>query len=141
MRLLSFLLWRTRLLRGNPEVIKINRARVCLGLGFHSRFSHSGLHRQTGFLPRRPASGEGARFFPSGLSEFLRHTGAGGFVRSSAIGDEPRILFETELPRAFGHMVWRHSHRPRRLEVVFFKAALGAYVEDRNRLFRLPEAA
>jgi len=52
-----------------------------------SLFCRSVLYRQTGFLPCLPASGEGARFLPSGLSEFLRHTGAGGFARSGAIGD------------------------------------------------------
>ena len=106
--------------------------------GFRPRFSCSGLHRQTRLPPRRPASGEGARFLPSGLSEFLRHTGAGRFVRSGAIGHEPRLLIEAEFPRAFGHMVWRHSYRPLRLKVVFFITALGANVEDRDRLFRLP---
>ncbi len=55
--------------------------------GARSWFSVSGIHGQAGFLPRRPASGEGAGFFPSCLSEFLRHTGAGRFVRSGAIGD------------------------------------------------------
>ena len=119
----------------------LNGAQVCLLLGFHLRLACSGLHRQTRFLPRRPASGEGARFLPSGLSEFLRHTGAGRFVRSGAIGDEPRLLFEPEFPRAFGHVVGRHSHSPRRLEAVFFKTAFGAHVENRNRLFRLPYAA
>jgi hypothetical protein len=127
--------------RDGPHPIFLNGAEVCLLIGFRLRFSCSGLHRQTGFPPRRPASGEGARFLPSCLSEFLRHTGAGRFVRSGAIGDEPRLLFETEFPRAFGHMVGRHSQRPLRLKVVFFKAAVGAHVEDRDRLFRLPQAA
>jgi hypothetical protein len=119
----------------------LNGAQVCLLLGFHLRLACSGLHRQTRFLPRRPASGEGARFLPSGLSEFLRHTGAGRFVRSGAIGDEPRLLFETKFLRAFGHMVGRHSRRPLRLKVVFIKTPLGANVEDRDRLFQLPQAA
>jgi len=109
--------------------------------GFRPRLSFSGLYWQTRFPPRRPASSEGARFLPSGLSEFLRHTGAGRFVRSGAIGDEPRLLFETEFPRAFGHMVGRHSRRPLRLKVVFFKTPLGANVEDCDRLFQLPQAA
>jgi hypothetical protein len=113
----------------------------CFLRGFRPRFSCSGLYRQTGLPPRRPASGEGARFLPSGLSEFLRHTGAGRFVRSGAIGDEPRLLFEAEFPRTFGHMVGRHSYRPLRLKAVFFITALGANVEDRDRLFRLPQAA
>jgi hypothetical protein len=105
------------------------------------RFCSSGLHRQTGFPPCRPASGEGASFLPSGLFEFLRHTGAGRFVRSGAVGDEPRLLFETQFPRAFGDMVGRHPHRPLRLKIAVFDAALGARVEDRNRLFRSPQAA
>ena len=102
------------------------------------RLSCSGLHRQTGFQPRRPASSERARFFPSGLSEFLRHPGAGRLVRSGAIGDEPGLPFEAEFHRSFGHMVGRHSHCPLRYKIVFFKAALGAHVEDRNRPIPLP---
>ena len=124
--------------REGSHPIFLKGAEVCLLLGFRSWFTYSGLHRQAGFPPRRPASGEGARFLPSGLSEFLRHTGAGRFVRSGAIGDEPRLLFKTEFSRAFGHMVWRHSQRPLRLKVVFFITALGANVEDLDRLFRLP---
>jgi hypothetical protein len=38
-------------------------------------------------------------------------------------------------------MVGRHSRRPLRLKVVFFITALGANVEDRDRLFQLPQAA
>src|ERR1041384_1658552 len=98
------------------------------------RLCGSRLDRQTGFLPGGPAADQGARSAVSSLSEFLRHTGAGRFVRSGTVGDEPRLPFQTKFPGAFGHMVRRHTHCSLRLGFVPFEAALGAYVEERDRL-------
>jgi len=109
--------------------------------GFRPRRSCPRLYRQTGLPPRRPTAGEGARFFPPRLSEFPRHTGARRFVRSSAVGDEPRLLFETEFAGAFGLMIGRHPHSPFHLSVFPFKAAFGSHVEDSNRLASLPQAS
>lgn len=103
-----------------------------------SRFC-SRLYRQTGFLPRRPTSGQRACSLPSGLSEFLRHTGARCFVRSSAVGYQPRLLLEAEFPRLFNHMIGWHPHSPSCLIVAPFNAALGTHVEDHDRLFRFPQ--
>jgi hypothetical protein len=49
------------------------------------------LYRKAGILPGVPAADEGARLAPTCLSELLRHTGAGCFLRSGTIGHKPCI--------------------------------------------------
>ena len=44
------------------------------------------LNRQPRGLPGIPTADQGACVGPTSLSELLRHTGAGGFLRSSTIG-------------------------------------------------------
>jgi hypothetical protein len=46
-----------------------------------------GFGREIGLLPAIPASDQGSCFGPTCLSKFLRHTGAGSFVWSSAVGN------------------------------------------------------
>lgn len=43
-------------------------------------------------LPSIPTTDERSRFGPSRLSKFLRHPGAGSFVWSSTIRNEPGVL-------------------------------------------------
>ena len=51
-----------------------------------------GLDREIRLLPGIPATYQRSRLGPTSLSEFLRHTGTGSFVWSSAICDQPGIL-------------------------------------------------
>ena len=94
------------------------------------RFPPFGLDRQTGILPCLPASNQGAGFRPSGLSKFLRHTGAGRFVRSSAICYQPRLTREIKLGGPLGDVIRRHAHRVLSLKIRRLTAALSPHVED-----------
>jgi hypothetical protein len=51
------------------------------------RTRHFWLDWQTCGLPRVPATSQRPRICPTRSPKFLRHTGAGRFVWSSAVGD------------------------------------------------------
>ena len=68
-----------------------HRGLILLGLAFESTLCRFGFDWKSCRLPGIPASDEGAGLDPTGLSELLRHTGAGGFLRSGAITHDPGI--------------------------------------------------
>ena len=97
------------------------------------------LDRQTGFLPGRPTSGEGSCSLPSRLSQFLRHPGAGRFVRSGTVGDQPGLPRQTELLRSVDHVVGRQADRSGGLMLGPFVAAFGPHVQNLDRFVSLPQ--
>ncbi len=100
----------------------------------------SRLDRQPGPLPRFPAARQGARFLPAGRSEFLRHPGAGRFVLSSTICDQPGILPQAQLPRLRADVLRHHPDRAPGLGAAPFKTALSPHVEHGHRFVRFPQA-
>ena len=79
------------------------------GWRFDAAVLRVGFDRKPRRLPGIPTADEGTRPGPTSLSELLRHTGAGGFLRSSAITDEPGLTGQIEFAGTFGHVVRRHS--------------------------------
>lgn len=86
------------------------------------------LHRQARFQPYFPATNQGVSLFPTGLSELLHHTGAGGFVISSTIGDQPQLRIKVQFPCSFRNVVGGHPDRPFGLCAASLKAALRPHV-------------
>jgi len=84
----------------NAEVAQ--RRAICL-----NRF---GFNRQFRFFPTIPAADQRSGFGPSSLSEFLRHTGAGSFVWSSAVGNQPRLLGKVQVLCLCHYVLRRHAH-------------------------------
>ena len=68
-----------------------------------------GFERQVRFLPAIPSADECSCFGPTGLSKFLRHTGAGSFVWSSTVGDQPCLLREFQLVSLSDDVLGRHA--------------------------------
>jgi hypothetical protein len=62
-----------------------------LGVVFDITLYRFGFDLKSCRLPGIPAADEGARFSPTRLSELLRHTGAGSFLWSGAITDNPAV--------------------------------------------------
>jgi len=95
------------------------------------RLNGFGLDRVVARLPTVPAADQRAGFGPSCLSEFLRHTGAGSFVWSSAVGNQPCLLRKFQFLGLYRYVLLRrHAHRAFRLQVACVAASFGAHVEE-----------
>ena len=70
------------------------------------RLNGFGLDGMVCLLPTVPAADQRSGFGPSCLSEFLRHTGAGSFVWSSAVGDQPRLLRQIQFLSLYRDVLW-----------------------------------
>ena len=97
--------------------------------------------RQTGCLPSFPAAGEGARFGPSGFLQLSRRTGAGGFIRSSAEGKEPRLPRHIQFLKPLDGTIRRNSQRSQSAQFGAREAMFRAHVENEVRLSRLLDGA
>src|SRR5215213_1899594 len=88
------------------------------------------FQREAGLLPAVPPADQRACFGPSCLSKFLRHPGAGSFVWSSTVGNQPCLLRQSQLVRLRDHVLRRHPYGVFRLEVARVAASLGTDVEE-----------
>src|SRR6185312_13553200 len=89
------------------------------------------------WLRRSPGSvttGEGHGLEAEG-AQLPRHTGAGGFARSGAVGDDGALLVSRAGP--FAHLIGEYAHAPRDLSRVLVVLAPCAHVQhDRGRVAR-----
>jgi hypothetical protein len=65
--------------------------KTALGSGFSLVLRRFGCDWQPRLLPAIPSPHQGTGFGPSCLPQLLRHTGAGGFLRSGTVGHYPSV--------------------------------------------------
>ncbi len=70
---------------------------------------------QAGVDPRFESAVERMHVFPTGFSEFLRHTGAGSFVRSGAVRYDRAVLWN--FVEMLGEFVAGHANGAGQLRV------------------------
>src|SRR5687767_14428053 len=96
------------------------------------------LDGEGGRLPGGPAAGERPGSCPPRPLRLLRHTGAGLFARSSAVGDEPGQPREPESGGVSGCALGRQTDRAAGLMRALKVGAVRTDVEDRDRCAVLP---
>ena len=88
-------------------------------------------------LPRIPATDECSCFSPTCLPKFLRHPGAGRFVWSSAVGDQPRLLRQLQFIGLDHYVLRDDANRAGRLEIARLAAALCPNIQKFHWLTRI----
>ena len=86
------------------------------------------LDRQIGFIPFFPAADQGLCIFITGMSEFLHHTGACGFIVSGTIGNQPHLRTEAQFPCSFHNVVGGHPDPSPGLRVASLKTAFRPHI-------------
>jgi hypothetical protein len=75
------------------------------------QFTSLWLNRITGIAPRIKATEEWMNVLVTMFHQNLRHTGAGGFMRSGTVGDNGAVRWN--IRKVFLHLIRRHTGRPR----------------------------
>jgi len=120
--------------------IGANRVDDGLALRRNGRLLRTFLVRHPFLDPRAPSSPQRARFFPSSLPKFSRHTGACGFVWSSTEYGENSFLRNTKLVCGSDRLLGRQSNCAWNRLVALVVSSFGSCVDNNDlttMLFKL----
>src|SRR6185503_9694949 len=106
--------------KSSAQIIRIMGVKILYRLRFD---------REVRLFPCIPAADQRSCFGPSGLSKFLRHTGAGSFVWSSTVGNQPGLLRKVQFLRLYYNVLGRHANGAFSLRVARVATSFRSHVE------------